>query len=106
MTKRYGDIVSTSANGLNFVLWNKDTDQVSIIRINEKQAIFIKTIDLTKSIVEFLKRQEDNEMYSELWEEKGPKKNHWFYQARILKVDYQFLLNNFCDLLVQISYEG
>ena len=56
LTKRYGEIVSTSANGLNFALWNKNSDEVTIIRLSLIKMKFIKSIPLTQSIVEFAKR--------------------------------------------------
>jgi hypothetical protein len=56
LTKKYGEIVSTSANGLNFVLWNKSVDQVTILRFSESKVSYIKSIKLTKSIIEFVKK--------------------------------------------------
>ena len=66
MTKKYGEIVSTSANGLNFVMWNKTQDNVTIVKFSEEKATYIKSISLTKSIVEFVRRQKSN-MYQDLW---------------------------------------
>lgn len=73
ITKKYGQIVSCSQNGLNFALHNKMQDIVSVIRFTEKSTLYLKTIKVTDQIREFSKRQE-NPLYNDLKE-----KHHWVY---------------------------
>ena len=43
-TKKYGEFVSTSPDGLNFVLHDKVADTISIIRFDEEEVQLLKSI--------------------------------------------------------------
>lgn len=49
-TKKYGDIVSTSPDGLNFALLNSIMDTVTIIRFDEEQVQLLKTLKIDQAI--------------------------------------------------------
>ena len=67
----YGDIMCASSDGLNFLLYNKSKDSVTIVRFYENDFKILKTFRIKKLIDDFLDRvsskEKHNEMYTQLW---------------------------------------
>lgn len=56
LVTEYGDIMSASSDGLNFLLYNKPKDSVTIVRFNENDFRILKTFKIKKVIDDFLQR--------------------------------------------------
>ena len=68
---------------------------MTVVRFSEKKIYTIKRVKVAKSIVEFVKRA-NNENYINL------QPDHWFCKKNKMKT-HTFLLSNNCNLLVKIS---
>lgn len=60
--KTYGDVACTSSNGLNFALFNRRLDNITIVRFNEKRVNILKTINVESSLHEFIAKSKDQEI--------------------------------------------
>ena len=53
--KKYGEIVATSPDGLNFALHNKSSDIITIIRFDEEKVCYLKSLNIEIAINELTK---------------------------------------------------
>jgi hypothetical protein len=54
LIKEYGEIISTSSDGLNFALHNRRTDIITIIRFTKEEIFVLKSLSLENSLKEYL----------------------------------------------------
>lgn len=54
--KTHGEIICASSNGLNFALFNRRIDTITLIRFSQKNVILLKAINVEGSLKEFFSR--------------------------------------------------
>ena len=54
--KSHGEIICASSNGLNFELFNRRIDTITLIRFSQKKVILLKTINVEASLIEFFSK--------------------------------------------------
>jgi len=55
-TKKYGEVVCISDDGLNFLLSNKIRDQLTVLRFNEHKVVPLKSFFLNEAILKLAKK--------------------------------------------------
>lgn len=110
-TKKHGEIVSTSPDGLNFVLQNKAADTISIIRFDEEKVQLLKTINIHNALIQYFKTkkfspdehevQDSDDSFDQVDEMSYQKDaNHWMLDSNRRTLEYEIQINNQSDILI------
>ena len=85
-TKKYGEVVSISDDGLNFLMSNKIRDQLTVLRFSEYKVIPLKSFFLNESIIRLAKKKT-----KALW-----------IQNNLEKI-YKYDINNKADICIRVN---
>lgn len=92
--KQFGEPISTSSDGLNFIFKKKRKTILNIIHMDERELTLIKQFDILKELEECIRASDP--------EEKGLlKKQGWLNYTKVLEYDFQ--INNNFDIVVCIN---
>lgn len=70
--KAHGEVICASSNGLNFALFNRRLDTITLIRFSPKKFSILKTINVEGSLIEFFDKNKDEDL-------KEKAKDHWIF---------------------------
>ena len=94
--KTHGEIICSSSNGLNFALFNRRIDTITLIRFSQKKVTLLKSINVEGSLIEYFSKSSDKSI-------KDKSIGHWILDKKRAQLHYDVKINDRGDLLIQIN---